>query len=540
MAPVSSLLCVCCTQELTIVIVKNLKAHHTYRHILVFVTETSLTVKEAVPLRKTGMLGKNEQQVVYLDGKKYILCERPDVMENIEEARLRCHHDVPDRFSRQRKKISDRNWSCPTRMTVAIRQSAAKVTSKKPYAGYAMRVTCNGEVHNHARDSVATLKFRRVGEAAKERMLRLFAQQLSPPEALRTLKQQLREEHGSDYDRVAADRSVVPDLGYAYSLYYANFGKRRKMKIKTNGMKTVETNAIETKTEPNDLEEMEVSGMVVGREGDETIVAAISPVERVQSLNGASDVVFVDSSGHFLDEWLIPADASEPGVMDGGLDAVVYCAPDADMRGGPTISVDGGPDISVDGDPDISVDASSGIPVDSSPDTGEASVPAAAIDCGMDTVLDSGVAVVVGGGPDAAVHAPGGDAAWSTDAAGATTDVADDPRPQSRVATAAVERIQQWAALVSRQILEEDDGRWRIASDTFIRQWERLTIAGRLSALRGFGRPSRQNRSLSQFAVRSANATISSFVRARVKVPAVGPREVTRTQELYTRQPPLA
>ncbi|XP_037091107.1 uncharacterized protein LOC119111388 isoform X2 [Pollicipes pollicipes] len=435
------------------------------------------------------MLGKDEQQVVIHNGKKYLLCERPDVTETMEEelmrgttvafkcepekesflqwmklfqsftkrifsisgsksggkhvgykAWLRCHLEVPDQRGHQRKKISEQNLGCPTRMTVTLKRQAVRNRSRLPYANHQMRVTCNGRPHSHAKDSPVTLRFRRVGEATKERMLGLLAQHHSPPEALRILKQQLQEEYGTSYEKISADRSIVPDLSYVYRLYYMTYGK----KVKENRALTRKTRRASTSRKQE-----EVSGTLGGPGGDAdaAVAPATTQLEQVHSLNGASNVVFVDSSGHFLNEWLVATEPSEPGDPDGGS----YASADA----------------------------------------------------------------------------PGADDAWS---AGPTDVPAEDPRPQDSAATATVDQIAQWAAFVNQQILEEDDGQWQAASDAFLRQWEKLTTAGRLSALREFGRASRRSRGAAPVGARCASVAGISGGRVGVTVSAAGPREVSRAE----------
>ena len=90
--------------------------------------------------------------------------------------------------------------------------------SLKPSAGYQLRVWSNSKGHNHATESAAALRHLRVSEETKGKLLALFEHHHSPSTALETLKLQLQDEHGDAYPLVAADRSVVPDVGYAYRL----------------------------------------------------------------------------------------------------------------------------------------------------------------------------------------------------------------------------------------------------------------------------------------------------------------------------------
>ena len=58
------------------------------------------------------------------------------------------------------------------------------------------------------------LKFRDVSAETKEKLMGLFQRKYGPAQALQMLEYDLQVEHGSDYYRVAADRSVCPDLQY--------------------------------------------------------------------------------------------------------------------------------------------------------------------------------------------------------------------------------------------------------------------------------------------------------------------------------------
>lgn len=90
------------------------------------------------------------------------------------------------------------------------------VRSKKPDAGYALTVRSNGERHSHNTDAAAALKFCRVSDATKERLISLFKHHHSPATALETLKLELQAEHGEDYALACADRAMVPDPRYVH------------------------------------------------------------------------------------------------------------------------------------------------------------------------------------------------------------------------------------------------------------------------------------------------------------------------------------
>ena len=81
-----------------------------------------------------------------------------------------------------------------------------------------MRVYANGERHNHPIEAASALMFRNVGEAARTRLLDLFAHYHSPATALETYKAELQAEYGDEYPFVSADRSIQPDIDYVYRL----------------------------------------------------------------------------------------------------------------------------------------------------------------------------------------------------------------------------------------------------------------------------------------------------------------------------------
>ena len=88
--------------------------------------------------------------------------------------------------------------------------------SKKPDAGYALKVEANGKTHNHTVDSAAALKFRRVSAGTRERLVDLFRYHHSAASALETLKVQLQAELGDQYPTASADRAILPDLAYVF------------------------------------------------------------------------------------------------------------------------------------------------------------------------------------------------------------------------------------------------------------------------------------------------------------------------------------
>ncbi|KAF0312814.1 Circumsporozoite protein [Amphibalanus amphitrite] len=136
------------------------------------------------------------------------------------QKRLVCQH-----YARQKPgktcKASPRDTGCPVTLDIRVRkvtfQKNAKSRSKKPDAGYALQVKARGQ-HNHPLETATVLKFRRVSDRTRERIIDLFRHHHSPATALRTLKLQLQAEHGERYPLIAADRGILPDTNYFYNV----------------------------------------------------------------------------------------------------------------------------------------------------------------------------------------------------------------------------------------------------------------------------------------------------------------------------------
>ncbi|XP_043199331.1 uncharacterized protein LOC122369031 [Amphibalanus amphitrite] len=293
-------------------------------HVCSFIAEAYICFK---------MLEKDHFQVIWKADAKYILCEKLDMIPDLEPelmegttvayrypaskesalqwiqlyqeaaniplttydsmsngqrvvywARLRCHHDVPEKPSRPRKNQSAKDTGCPLRLKVTVANIPKRNRSTDPCAAYELRVTCNKKPHNHAVDNAAALRHRRVSELTKARLMELFQHHHSPSTALETLKLQLQEEHGSAYPSVAADRAIVPDRMAVYYLYYKHCRERYPASTQEETMDLIR--------------HMKDVRTAVSVEDGETVIAAVTPLmERVHTLPDAGEVVFVDASG---------------------------------------------------------------------------------------------------------------------------------------------------------------------------------------------------------------------------------------------------
>ncbi|KAF0308843.1 hypothetical protein FJT64_002118 [Amphibalanus amphitrite] len=91
----------------------------------------------------------------------------------IYQARLRCHRQPPGRVSRPRKKQPAKDTGCGMKVTALMTRIPNRNRSKHPCAGYALRITSNGEPHNHAVETAAALRYRKVPETTDARLLEL-------------------------------------------------------------------------------------------------------------------------------------------------------------------------------------------------------------------------------------------------------------------------------------------------------------------------------------------------------------------------------
>ena len=74
-------------------------------------------------------------------------------------------------------------------------------------------------VHNHSINSSDALRYRPIGENAKEKLKQLFLDGHSPSSAYQAFKDELAKMHGDEFTKVSADRSIMPDYFYVYHFH---------------------------------------------------------------------------------------------------------------------------------------------------------------------------------------------------------------------------------------------------------------------------------------------------------------------------------
>ncbi|XP_056155967.1 uncharacterized protein si:dkey-75a21.2, partial [Lampris incognitus] len=187
---------------------------------------------------------------------------------------------------------------CPATMTVVLKRSTedrrSRSTDRHLGEGYLLQVKWNNN-HNHLLISADALRKRDVSKETVERLSDLFQQGHSPSSALDTIKYDLQEEKGDDYFLVAADRSIVPDPGFCYRLYYKIFAK-------AYGVPSGEGMAVDLQKRLDAINQ-EHGGRCAQMEvkDGQLIVAICTPVmQRVHAaVQQSGELVFVDSSGNF-------------------------------------------------------------------------------------------------------------------------------------------------------------------------------------------------------------------------------------------------
>ncbi|XP_056157609.1 uncharacterized protein LOC130131904 isoform X2 [Lampris incognitus] len=182
-------------------------------------------------------------------------------------------------------------------MTVVLKRSTedrrSRSTDRHLGEGYLLQVKWNNN-HNHLLISADALRKRDVSKETVERLSDLFQQGQSPSSALDTIKYDLQEEKGDDYFLVAADRSIVPDPGFCYRLYYKIFAK-------AYGVPSGEGMAVDLQKRLDAINQ-EHGGRCAQMEvkDGQLIVAICTPVmQRVHAaVQQSGELVFVDSSGN--------------------------------------------------------------------------------------------------------------------------------------------------------------------------------------------------------------------------------------------------
>ena len=143
--------------------------------------------------------------------------------------------------------------------------------------------------HNHNLGVAEAVKYRDSTEEVQKKFIELFKSQHAPAKALEIHKRDLLEKHEENFYKVAADRSICPDSQWVYRLYYSVFKKEFGEIDKEDFLKGLENMVNSTKAINSKMKIID----------DDFIIVICSPLmERVHSLDKASQTVFIDSSGN--------------------------------------------------------------------------------------------------------------------------------------------------------------------------------------------------------------------------------------------------
>ncbi|XP_072043077.1 uncharacterized protein [Amphiura filiformis] len=147
--------------------------------------------------------------------------------------KYRCQHNTRPRGvnTNKKRKNPTKNTDCRARFTVTVQQTVTARKSRRKYDKHLPNFPTKISMlyqHNHKIMSADALKFRDVSKETSEKLIELFYQNHKPKAALEILKRNLQAEYGSEYCRVASDRSLCPDVMYCYRLYYKTFKNKVK------------------------------------------------------------------------------------------------------------------------------------------------------------------------------------------------------------------------------------------------------------------------------------------------------------------------
>ncbi|XP_072050227.1 uncharacterized protein [Amphiura filiformis] len=212
----------------------------------------------------------------------------------------RCHHNTRAKpGANKNRKQQTKNTNCPTLFTVTVKNTVSasnKLTrSTDKHLPEFPTVVSFKYQHNHNILCADALKHRDVSKETEEKLRGLFFRKYGPTAALETLKYDLQVKHGDDYFRVAADRSICPDIQYCCRLYQKvfkeNYGKGtgEDMLHSLHEMATQYNNDCET------------TSMVVDTTDDNQVIVAICTplMQRVHTLEKHSgELCFMDASSN--------------------------------------------------------------------------------------------------------------------------------------------------------------------------------------------------------------------------------------------------
>lgn len=147
------------------------------------------------------------------------------VRRNSYRVDMRCQHNTrnPLHTKKNTHCLAGLNLVLKKNRESLSRESRSRDAHRKE--GLLLHV-CIKHNHNHPLDSVEALQHRDVARDTVEKLKTLFYSGHSPASALHTLKYELQEELGDAYQHALVDRSICPDVGFCYRLYYSIFKRK--------------------------------------------------------------------------------------------------------------------------------------------------------------------------------------------------------------------------------------------------------------------------------------------------------------------------
>lgn len=156
----------------------------------------------------------------YLNYKQVFKCQHNT--HNIKHYEY--ERNIINKGTRQNK-----NTNCPSKFTMKIHAIKKRDRNKNKELGkLKRRKPCEiilVENHNHSTTSADALRFRRVSEDTRNKLIVLYKNGHTPSTALESLKIDIQLKH-ENYEMILADRYYCPDYNFCRNLYQKEFKKK--------------------------------------------------------------------------------------------------------------------------------------------------------------------------------------------------------------------------------------------------------------------------------------------------------------------------
>ncbi|XP_033122145.1 uncharacterized protein LOC117121155 [Anneissia japonica] len=143
----------------------------------------------------------------------------PTGIKNLFKKEYRCQHKTRSLITVNEKQ-SSKNTNCPANATIVVRRSDTKRSKNYKHIWKFPTFVKLGFKHNHPIKCAEVLRHRDVSMETETKFKQLFANGHNPASAWAAYKSALRIQYAENYEEIANDRAILPEMRWCYRLYY--------------------------------------------------------------------------------------------------------------------------------------------------------------------------------------------------------------------------------------------------------------------------------------------------------------------------------